>query len=239
MNPLIKKMRFNYFFLFLTSVFTVLGIFTPHSDRANSFLLNEVSLELSRIPAPSTTKNAVCDLSDKTIDKRIIIIDQPIDADLADRVISQLLYLDAQAPGKDIYMYINSSGGSVPAGMSIYDAMQILKSNVVTVSTGQSASMAALLLAGGTKGKRFALPHSQIMIHQTWGQAQGGTVSIEIQEKEIAYLKKTINQLLSDFTGQPLERIQIDTKQDFWMSAQEAKTYGMIDKVIDKLPICP
>lgn len=196
-------------------------------------------LELLQYPNTSTTNTAICN-SQETIErllkKRIVIISQAIDADLADTVVAQLLYLDSQAPGKDIYLYINSRGGLVIEGMAIYNTMQSLRSDVVTVSLGLSASMASILLAGGTKGKRFALPHSRIMIHQPLAGAQVKAADIEIQAKEILYWKRQLSQLLANLTGQPLERILVDTGQDFFMSAQEAKAYGIIDKVVDELP---
>lgn len=155
---------------------------------------------------------------------------------MAENIIAQLLFLDAQAPGKDIYLYINSSGGDITAGLAMYDTMRSLRSNVVTVSLGEASSMASLLLAGGTKGKRFALPNSRIMIHQplggTWGQAS----EIAIAAKEILYLRSVLNRLLAESTGQPLKRIEVDSDRDFYLSAEQAKAYGIIDKVVSKLP---
>ena len=155
---------------------------------------------------------------------------------MAEHVVSQLLYLDSQAPGKDIYLYITSGGGDIKPGLAIYDTMRALRSNVVTVSLGEASSMASFLLAGGTRGKRLALPNSRIMIHQplggTWGQAS----EIAIAAKEILYLRSLLNRLLAEFTGQPLKRIEVDSDRDFFMSAEQAKAYGIIDKVINKLP---
>ena len=242
MNSLIKK-HFRYFLLFSSPIFTGIVIFVFNPDRARGDILkrDEISLELAQAPNTSTTNTAICNSDKKTIEgllkKRIVIISQPINDDLARTVVAQLLYLDSQAPGKDIYLYINSPGGSVTSGMAIYDTMQSLRSDVVTVGIGLSASMGSLLLAGGTKGKRFALRHSRIMIHQPFAGAQGQARDIKNQAKEILRLKRQLSQLLANLTGQPLERILVDTAQNFFMSAQEAKAYGIIDKVVDKLPL--
>jgi ATP-dependent Clp protease protease subunit len=155
---------------------------------------------------------------------------------MAESVVSQLLYLDSQAPEKDIYLYINSGGGGINAGLAIYDTMRSLRSQVVTVSLGEASSMASFLLAGGTKGKRLALPNSRIMIHQPLGGANGQASDLAIVAKEILYLRSLLNRLLAEFTGQPLKRIEADTDRDFYMSAEEAKAYGIIDKVLSKLP---
>lgn len=165
----------------------------------------------------------------RLVEKRIVTIFVPIDDNLAQEITTQLLYLDKEKPGKDIYLCINSPGGSVISGMAIYDTMKSLKSDVVTINMGTSFSMAALLLAGGTKGKRFSLPNSRIMIHQPSSSTQGQAI-----DTEILYHKANLNKLLAHNTGQPLEKIANDTKQDFFMSPQQAKAYGMIDKVINK-----
>ena len=151
-------------------------------------------------------------------------------------MVAQLLYLEADDPDKDIQIYVNSPGGSVYAGMAIYDTMQQISCDVATICYGIAASMGAFLLSGGTKGKRMALPSSRIMIHQPLGGAQGQAVDIEIQAKEILYIKKKLNELIADHTGQPFERISRDTERDFYMSAEEAKEYGLIDDVIVKKP---
>lgn len=167
---------------------------------------------------------------------RIIFVTGEIDSEMAESVIAQLLYLDSQAPGKDIYLYINSGGGSISAGLAMYGTMRSLRSNVVTVSLGEASSMASLLLAGGTKGKRLALPNSRIMIHQplggTWGQAS----EIAIEAKEILYLKGLLNRLLAESTGQSLKKIEEDTDRNLYLSAEQAKAYGLVDKVVNKLP---
>jgi ATP-dependent Clp protease, protease subunit len=157
-----------------------------------------------------------------------------IDDTLADSIVAQLLFLDSDDPEKDIYLYINSPGGSVTAGMAIYDTMQHVQADVCTICFGLAASMGAFLLSGGTKGKRMALPHSRIMIHQPLGGAQGQAVDIEIQAREILYHKRTLNELLAQHTSQPFERIEADTERDFFMSADEARSYGLIDQVITR-----
>ena len=147
-------------------------------------------------------------------------------------MIAQLLFLEAEDPDKDIYIYINSPGGVVSAGLAIYDTMQYIKPDVSTICVGMAASMAAILLAAGTKGKRYALPHSRIMIHQPMGGVQGQATDIEIHAKEIIKLKNMLNQILSKHTGQPIEKIEKDTDRNFFMSSEEARNYGIIDEVI-------
>jgi len=148
-----------------------------------------------------------------------------------------MLFLESEDPDKDIHLYINSPGGSITAGLAIYDTMQYIKPDVVTICIGQSTSMGALLLAAGKKGKRYALPHSRIMIHQPLGGVQGQATDIEIQAKEIIKIKKMIHQLLAKHTGQPIERIEKDTERDYFMSSEEALEYGIIDKIIEKREI--
>lgn len=157
-----------------------------------------------------------------------------IDDAIADAVVAQLLFLDAEDPEQDIYLYINSPGGSVTAGMAIYDTIQHVRPDVCTLCFGLAASMGAFLLAAGAPGKRMALPNSRIMIHQPLGGAQGQAVDIEIQAKEILYHKRRLNELLAHHTSQPFERIEADTERDFFMSAEEAKNYGLIDQVISR-----
>ncbi len=157
-----------------------------------------------------------------------------IDDAVADSIVAQLLFLDAEDPEKDIYLYINSPGGSVTAGMAIYDTMKHVRPDVCTLCFGLAASMGAFLLSGGTPGKRMALPHARIMIHQPLGGAQGQAVDIEIQAREILYHKRKLNELLAQHTGQPIERIEADTERDFFMSAEEAKAYGLIDHVVTR-----
>ncbi len=154
--------------------------------------------------------------------------------EVADSIVAQLLYLDAEDPEKDVQLYINSPGGSITAGMAIYDTMQQIRPDVVTICFGLAASMGAFLLSGGAKGKRMSLPSSRIMIHQPSGGAQGQSADIEIQAREILYLKKRLNEMLANHTGQDLARIEADTERDFFMSAEEAQTYGLIDQVVTR-----
>lgn len=174
------------------------------------------------------------DIYSRLLRERIIFLGTPVDDAVADSIVAQLLFLDAEDPEKDIQLYINSPGGSVTAGMAIYDTMQQVRANVVTICFGLAASMGAFLLAAGAAGKRMSLPSSRIMIHQPLGGAQGQAVDIEIQAKEILYHKRKLNELLAHHTGQPFERIEADTERDFFMSAVEAKDYGLIDQVISR-----
>lgn len=172
------------------------------------------------------------DIYSRLLRERIIFLGTAVDDMVADSVVAQLLFLEAEDPEKDIQLYINSPGGSVTAGMAMYDTMQQIRPDVVTICYGLAASMGAFLLTAGAAGKRMSLPNSRIMIHQPLGGAQGQAVDIEIQAREILYHKKTLNELLAHHTGQPLERITEDTERDFFMSAEEAKNYGLIDQVI-------
>ena len=172
------------------------------------------------------------DIYSRLLRERIIFLGTPIDDQVADSVVAQLLYLEAEDPAKDIQIYVNSPGGSVTAGMAIYDTMQQITPDVVTICFGLAASMGAFLLSGGCNGKRLSLPNSRIMIHQPLGGAQGQAIDIEIQAKEILYHKAKLNELLAAHTGQPLERIEADTERDFFMSAAEAQEYGLIDRVL-------
>jgi len=171
--------------------------------------------------------------------ERIIFLGEPVTAESANRVVAQLLFLEAEDAEKDIFLYINSPGGSVYDGLGIFDTMQHIKPDVQTVCLGLAASMGAFLLTAGAKGKRSSLTHSRIMIHQPLGGARGQASDIRIQADEILYLKKKLNQELADRTGQPLTRIEEDTDRDFFMSPVEAVEYGLIDKVIDKRPVRP
>ncbi|MBC7970260.1 MAG: ATP-dependent Clp endopeptidase proteolytic subunit ClpP [Verrucomicrobia bacterium] len=176
------------------------------------------------------------DIYSRLLRERIVFLGQQIDADLANLVVAQLLFLDAEDPEKDIYVYINSPGGSVSAGMGIYDTLRHIRPDVSTICVGLAASMGAFLLSAGTKGKRMSLPHSRIMIHQPLGGAQGQATDIEIQAKEILYHKQRLNEMLAEHTGQSIERIHEDTERDFFMSAEEARDYGLVDQVIDRRP---
>ncbi len=172
------------------------------------------------------------DIYSRLLKDRIVFIGTPIDDFVANLIIAQMLFLQMEDAGKDINVYINSPGGSVTAGLAIYDTMQFLKCEVATYCVGQAASMGALLLAAGSKGKRFALPNSRIMIHQPWGGVQGAAADISIQAKEILKLRDKLNEILAEHTRQPLDKIQKDTDRDYFMSSQEAKDYGLIDEVI-------
>jgi ATP-dependent Clp protease protease subunit len=172
------------------------------------------------------------DIFSRLLKDRIIFIGTPIDDTGANLVIAQLLFLEAEDPDKDIHVYINSPGGSVTASLAIYDTMQFVKPAIETICMGQAASGAALLLAAGTKGKRMALPHSRIMIHQPYGGAQGQAVDIQIQAKEILRMREELNRILAQHSGQALERVEKDSDRDFFMSPEEAKEYGLVDEVI-------
>ncbi len=172
------------------------------------------------------------DIYSRLLKDRIIFIGMPIDDNFSNIIIAQLLFLEADDPDKDIHLYINSPGGVVTSGLAIYDTMQYIKPDVSTICIGQASSMGALLLAAGTRGKRFALPNARIMIHQPMGGFQGQATDIEIHAKEILRMKEALNQILSYHTGQPMERIRQDTERDFFMSGEEAKNYGIIDEVI-------
>ncbi len=174
------------------------------------------------------------DIYSRLLRERILFLGQPIDNNVANLIVAQLLFLDAEDSEKDIYMYINSPGGSVTAGMGIFDTMRHIRPNICTICTGLAASMGAFLLTAGTKGKRMSLPHSRIMIHQPLGGAQGQATDIEIQAREILYHKQQLNQYLAENTGQPYDKIAEDTERDFFMSPDEAKDYGLIDLVIDR-----
>ncbi len=172
------------------------------------------------------------DIYSRLLKDRIVMLGVPIDDNVANLVIAQLLYLESEDPEKDIYLYINSPGGYVTSGLAIYDTMQFIRPDVSTICVGQAASAAALLLAAGAKGKRLALPHSRILIHQPAGAISGQATDIGIHAKEILQLKEKLNQLFSHHTGQPIEKVAKDTDRDFFMSPEEAKKYGIIDEII-------
>lgn len=172
------------------------------------------------------------DIYSRLLKDRIVFIGGPIDDHVSNLVTAQLLFLEAEDPDKDIHLYINSPGGSITSGMAIYDTMKYIKPDVSTICFGLAASMGAFLLAAGSKGKRFALPNSEIMIHQPAGGTQGQAIDIEIQTKRLLRIKRTLNEILADITGKPLEQIEKDTDRDYFMLPQEAQEYGLIDKVI-------
>ena len=213
------------------------------SKSPNHSITNQTPLEVLSMTPTSVVPMVVeqsgrgdraFDIYSRLLRERIVFLGTQVDDAVADSLVAQMLFLEAEDPEKDIQIYINSPGGSVTAGMAIYDTMQQVRCDVVTICFGLAASMGAFLLSGGTKGKRMSLPSSRIMIHQPLGGAQGQAVDIEIQAKEILYHKRKLNELLAEHTGQLFERIEADTERDFFMSAQEAKDYGLIDKVITR-----
>jgi ATP-dependent Clp protease protease subunit len=177
------------------------------------------------------------DIYSRLLRERIIFLGQEVTADSANLIVAQMLFLEAEDPEKDIYLYINSPGGSVTAGLGIFDTMNHIRPQVCTICVGLAASMGAFLLAAGEKGKRMSLPNSRIMIHQPLGGAQGQATDIEIQAKEILYLKQRLNEALARNTGQPLEKIAEDTERDFFMSPHDAMEYGLIDQVIERTSV--
>jgi len=174
------------------------------------------------------------DIYSRLLEDRIIFLGRPITDEVANVVVAQLLFLEAKDPEKDIFLYINTPGGGVTAGLAIYDTMQYVKCPVRTICVGMAASMGAVLLAAGTKGKRYALPNSKILIHQPWGGAQGQAIDVKIHAEELIRTRDQINDILARHTGQPKEKIEKDTDRDFFMSAQEAKTYGLVDDIITR-----
>jgi ATP-dependent Clp protease, protease subunit len=239
-----NRVNFKAFLLVMStiSISTSILIAYPGSVLGQNLNSDQRS-ELAQVPKPETASDTDADKpEDMGVDgwllkERIVFVSGEIAPELAETVTSRLLYLDSQAPSKDIYLYINSSGGDITAGLAIYDTLKSLRSNVVTVCMGEASSMASILLVGGTKGKRLALPNSRIMIHQPSSYGVDGAASdVEIGAKEILYLRSLLNRLLSELTGQPLKRIEVDTDRDFFMSAQEAKAYGIVDRVVNQLP---
>ena len=174
------------------------------------------------------------DIYSRLLKERIIFLVGPVEDYMANLIVAQMLFLESENPEKDIYLYINSPGGSVSAGMAIFDTMNFIKPDVSTLCTGMAASMGAFLLAAGAKGKRFALPNSKVMIHQPLGGMQGQATEIEIHAREILKTREQLNQILAERTGQPLEKIQQDTERDYYLSAAEAQSYGLVDQVIEK-----
>jgi ATP-dependent Clp protease protease subunit len=175
------------------------------------------------------------DIYSRLLKDRIIFLGTAIDDQVANTVVAQILFLQTEDPDKDIHIYVNSPGGIVTAGLAIYDTMQYVKPNIATYCIGQAASMGALLLAAGTKGKRYSLPHARVMLHQPMGGFQGQATDIEIHAREILKMKDTLNEIISKHTVQPLEKVRTDTDRDFFMSAREAKEYGIVDEVIESI----
>ena len=210
---------------------------TIHHPIRNRWSASPLSITASPGVLPTVVEQSgrgerAFEIYSRLLRERIIFLGTGIDDAVADALVAQLLFLEAEDPEKDIQIYINSPGGSVTAGLAIYDTMQQVAPDVVTICYGLAASMGAFLLAGGAKGKRLALPNSRIMIHQPLGGAQGQAVDIEIQAKEILYLKDTLNGLLAEHTGQPLDKIAEDTDRDYFLSPAEAVEYGLIDRVV-------
>lgn len=177
------------------------------------------------------------DIYSRLLKERIIFVGTAIDDDVANLVIAQMLFLESEDPDKDVHLYINSPGGIVTSGLAIYDTMQYIRPKVSTLCMGQAASIAALLLSAGEKGKRYALPHSRILIHQPMGGFQGQATDVDIQAKEILRLREELNTILAKHTNRPLEKIQTDTERDFYMNGQQAKEYGIIDEVVVQRPV--
>ncbi|MGE0080410.1 MAG: ATP-dependent Clp endopeptidase proteolytic subunit ClpP [Thiohalomonadaceae bacterium] len=174
------------------------------------------------------------DIYSRLLKERVVFVVGPVEDHMANLIVAQLLFLESENPDKDIHLYINSPGGSVSAGLSIYDTMQFIKPQVSTMCLGQAASMGAVLLAGGAPGKRYCLPHSRIMIHQPWGGFQGQATDVEIHAREMLYTRERLNQILAKHTGQPIEKIRNDTERDNFMGGQQAVDYGLVDAVLER-----
>ncbi len=200
----------------------------PEPDRIGGKIMNYIPIVIEQI---GRTERAY-DIYSRLLKDRIVFISGPIDDNVANTVVAQLIHLEGEDQEKDIFMYINSPGGIISSGLAIYDTMQYIKPDISTLCIGQAASMGAVLLAAGTKGKRIALPNSRVMIHQPMGGAQGQAADIEIQAKEILYLRDKLNDILHLHTGQSLERLKEDSDRNFFMSSLEAKEYGIIDEVL-------
>ena len=200
--------------------------------------MNERALNLVPIVVEQTARGERSyDIYSRLLKERVVFAVGPVEDYMANVIVAQLLFLESENPDKDINLYINSPGGSVSAGLAIYDTMQFLKPDVSTMCIGQAASMGSLLLAAGAKGKRYALPHSRIMIHQPWsGGIQGQASDIDIHAREIIKTRQTLNEILSTHTGQPIEQIAHDTDRDRFMSSEDARSYGLIDAVLEKRP---
>jgi len=197
--------------------------------------MNEIKSALIPMVVEQTPRGEISfDIYSRLLKERVIFLTGPIDDHISNLVVAQLLFLESENPEKDISIYINSPGGSISAGLAIYDTMQFISSSVSTMCIGQAASMGALLLAGGDQGKRYALPNSRVMIHQPLGGFQGQASDFEIHAKEILYMKKIVNEILAKHTGQTVKKIEKDTDRDNFLNAQEAVKYGLVDKIIEK-----
>ena len=203
------------------------------TDSSNTQVITE-NLGLVPMVVEQTSRGERSfDIYSRLLKERVIFVVGPVEDNMANLIVAQLLFLESENPDKDISLYINSPGGSVTAGLAIYDTMQFIKPDISTICIGQAASMGAFLLSGGAKGKRFCLPNSRVMIHQPSGGAQGQATDIDIQAKEILIIRERLNRLLADHTGQPIETIEADTERDNFMSATTAKDYGLVDEVLD------
>ena len=203
---------------------------SPMNGAQNTQALNLVPIVVEQ----TSRGERSYDIYSRLLKERVIFMVGPVEDYMANVIVAQLLFLESENPDKDIHLYINSPGGSVTAGLAIYDTMQFIKADVSTMCIGQAASMGALLLAGGAKGKRICLPHSRVMIHQPLGGFQGQATDIDIHAREILLIREKLNHILANHTGQPLEKIQGDTDRDNFMGAEEAKSYGLIDEIIDQ-----
>ena len=204
------------------------------TDKNDNSKMATITSQLVPMVVEQTSRGErAYDIYSRLLKERVIFLVGPVEDHMANLVVAQLLFLESENPDKDIHLYINSPGGSVTAGLSIYDTMQFIKPDVSTMCVGQAASMGAVLLAGGAKGKRYALPHSRTMIHQPLGGFQGQAADIEIHTKEILEIRERLNAILAKHSGQPMERIQLDTDRDFFMSAKASVEYGLIDAVME------
>lgn len=209
---------------------------TYQFDGQNANTINNLGLVPMVVEQTSRGERSY-DIYSRLLKERLIFIVGPVEDHMANLVVAQLLFLESENPDKDIHLYINSPGGSVTAGLAIYDTMQYIKPDVTTTCIGQAASMGAFLLAGGAKGKRACLPNARTMIHQPSGGAQGQATDIEIHAKEILIIRERLNQMLAEHTGQSLETIQRDTERDNFMNAEDSKAYGLVDMVVEKKPV--
>ena len=204
------------------------------TDKTDNSKMATITSQLVPMVVEQTSRGErAYDIYSRLLKERVIFLVGPVEDHMANLVVAQLLFLESENPDKDIHLYINSPGGSVTAGLSIYDTMQFIKPDVSTMCVGQAASMGAVLLTGGAKGKRYALPHSRTMIHQPLGGFQGQAADIEIHTKEILEIRERLNAILAKHSGQPMERIQLDTDRDFFMSAKASVEYGLIDAVME------
>lgn len=208
-------------------------MFTSHNNSHDFTNLTENAL-VPMVVEQTAKGERSYDIYSRLLKERVIFLCGQVEDHMANLIVAQMLFLESESPEKDIYLYINSPGGSVTAGLAIYDTMQFIKPNVSTVCIGQAASMGAFLLSGGEKGKRYCLPNARVMIHQPLGGFQGQASDFEIHAKEILYIKEKLNRLMADHTGQPIEKVSEDTDRDNFLSAESAVEYGLVDAILDK-----